>query len=114
MVWFLSLILENAQLLSQERMKERNMEGGRKERRQEGKRGKERQSTCLCNISRRLEPGYRQSLDNVKMTPWNSVGESGTLPGSPLEYHTREERHKCAGRVQKSKVTSRDLESMLS
>lgn len=80
------------------RKNERKKYGGRQEGKEAGRKKRKRQSTCLCNISRMLEPGYRQSLDNVKMTPWNSVGESRTLPGSPLEYHTREERHKCVGK----------------
>ena len=109
MVWFLSLILEKSQLLSQERMKERKMEGGRKEKRKEGKGGKERKCTCLCDIPRMLESGYHQSLDNVKCG-----GEWYSPVGSPLEYHIREERHKCVGRVQKSKITFRNLEMVLS
>ena len=90
-------------------MKERKMEGGRKEKRKEGKGGKERKCTCLCDIPRMLESGYHQSLDNVKCG-----GEWYSPVGSPLEYHIREERHKCVGRVQKSKITFRNLEMVLS
>ena len=60
------------------RKNERKKDGGREEGKKEERKRRKRKCTCLCDIPRMLESGYHQSLDNVKMTPWNSVGESGT------------------------------------